>query len=528
MIKIKIILILLSISSLLSAQLSPTTFLLGEKRLSKTSAETPASNSIQDIVYADNMVILGTSRGLSISKDDGDSWKNYDGTSPFGSDGIISVGYDNGTIWTTTGRTTEVEGGHYLPEGTGLKYSTDGGDTWTAIPQPTDDPGDSLITYGINTIRALPITVGINNISYDIAFTKNTVWISSFAGGLRKSHDMGETWERVVLPPDTLDSIKPTDTLNFALQPVAGAFGPDSWLNHRVFSVVGVDDSTLYVGTSGGINKSTDNGISWQKFSHQNQEKSISGNFVVALAHDKSDNSVWAATWKANDLSEFWGVSCSFDGGNNWAVTLPSEKAHNFGFKYFGDAPNYISSHVFSATDNGIFRSANLGQTWTQPSSIKDSKTDVPIATNIYYAAASNQLDDGSQYIWIGSNNGLARLLETNDSDFWNGEWKVYLASSVTKLDESYAFPNPFSPAQEFIKIKYNLSADSDVTIRIMDFGMNLVRVVTQNSARAPGEQFEFWDGKDELGNIVTNGVYFYRIDSDSAEPLFGKIMVLK
>ncbi|MEN8194621.1 MAG: hypothetical protein ABFS12_17505, partial [Bacteroidota bacterium] len=511
--KLKILFIIIFLPSLFFAQLTPNTFFLAGTRLAKIAAPTPASNSISDIVCADNMVMLGTSRGLSISKDGGEDWTNYYETSPFGTDGIISLGYDNGIIWTTTGRTVEIEG-QYLPEGTGLKYSTDGGINWTALPQPIDDPGDSLITYGINTIRALPVTVGINNISYDIAFTKNTIWIASFAGGLRKSHDMGQTWERVLLPSDTLDSIKPTDTLNFALQPVAGGFGPDSWYNHRIFSVVGVDDSTLYVGTAGGINKSTDNGISWQKFNHQNQMNAISGNFVVALAHDRSDNSIWAASWKANDQSEFWGVSYTHDDGVNWSVTLSNEHAHNFGFKYFGDENNYTSSHVFAPTDNGIFRTQNQGRTWIQPPSIKDSKTNVPIATKIFYSAASNQLGDGSQNLWIGSNNGLARLNEQNDSDFWEGEWKVYLASSESKLDETYAFPNPFSPNLEKVKIKYTLSADSEVTIRVMDFGMNLVRVLTQNAVRGVGERFEFWDGTNELGNTVPNGVYFYRIDS--------------
>jgi len=514
--------------SIFFAQLSPTRFSLGENRIGKILADTPASNLIQDILYADNMVILGTTQGLSISRDDGEDWTNYYETSPFGSDGIISIGYDNGTIWATTGKTTIVEGGNGLPEGTGIKYSTDGGSNWSAIPQPIDDPGDSIIIYGINTLRALPITVGINNISYDIAFTDTTVWIASFAGGLRKSHDMGQTWKRVVLPPDTLDSIKPTDTLDFALQPVAGAFGSDSWFNHRVFSVVGVGDSTLYVGTADGINKSTDNGISWQKFNHQNQMNAISGNFVVALGHDKSDNSVWAATWKVNDQSEFWGVSYTIDEGNNWITTLSNEKAHNFGFKYFGDAPNYTSSHVLTPTDAGIFRTANMGQTWVQPPSIKDSETNVPILTSIYYSAASNLLNDGSQYIWVGSKNGLARLNEQNDIAFWEGDWKVYLVSATSKLDETFAFPNPFSPALEQVKIKYTLSADSEVTIRIMDFGMNLVKVLTQNAIRGEGEQFEFWNGTNEVQNIVPNGVYFYRIDSDSSEPLFGKIMVLK
>lgn len=57
---------------------------------------------------------------------------------------------------------------------------------------------------------------------------------------------------------------------------------------------------------------------------------------------------------------------------------------------------------------------------------------------------------------------------------------------------------------------------------------MNLVRTLIQNvNKNLTGEQIDFWDGKDENGNVVPNGVYFYRIDIDSNEPLFGKIIVL-
>ncbi len=58
---------------------------------------------------------------------------------------------------------------------------------------------------------------------------------------------------------------------------------------------------------------------------------------------------------------------------------------------------------------------------------------------------------------------------------------------------------------------------------------MNLVRVVIQNAERREGARLQdFWDGKDEIGNIVTNGVYFYKVDSETNSPQFGKIMVLK
>jgi hypothetical protein len=178
-------------------------------------------------------------------------------------------------------------------------------------------------------------------------------------------------------------------------------------------------------------------------------------------------------------------------------------------------------------TDRGIFRSNNNGNTWLQPTSIKDSYTNVPIITNIFYAATSKLINATDYHIWIGSNNGLARLSESNG--FWDGDWKVYLASSEIKDNETYAFPNPFSPAQELIKIKYNQTSEGKVTIRIMNFGMELVRVLIQNTQRGAGELYDFWDGKDENGEIVKNGVYFYRIDADgNSEPLFGKIMVLK
>ncbi|MBU0561342.1 MAG: hypothetical protein KJ799_15280 [Bacteroidetes bacterium] len=526
--KNKILVILIFISGGILAQLSPSTYQLGEKKLLKQNSATPMSNNINDIVFDDAKTIwLGTSRGLSSSTDNGENWTNYYNTPDFDDEGIIAVGFYEGKIWATTGHSVEINGDE-LPVGSGIRYSSDYGLTWNKISQPIDDSGDSSITYGINTLRALPVTTAINNISYDIAFTKNTVWISSFAAGLRKSTDLGNTWQRVVLPPDNLNSIKPTDTLNFSLQPVKGKFGPEDYLNHRVFSVIGVDDSTLYVGTANGINKSTDNGISWVKFNHKNQDSPISGNFVTALGYDIANHHIWAATWKAEDQEEYWGVSLSTNGGESWSTFLEGEKTHNFGFKYFGNSPNYSGSHVMAPTDNGIFRSTDGGNSWISPLSIKDDVTKVPIATKKFFSVNSIRRADNSTDIWIGSGNGLARLNEK--FGVWEGEWKVFLASPELKSKtETYAFPNPFSPLQRSVKIKYSLESSKDVTIRIMDFGMNLVRTLIQNAPRgASSDLIEFWDGKDDNQNLVPNGVYFYRIDAGSAEPIYGKIMVVK
>ncbi|MDP2362607.1 MAG: hypothetical protein Q8M94_02435 [Ignavibacteria bacterium] len=485
--------------------------------LNKTVFQNPLSNTITDIVTVGDTIWLGTSRGVSLSIDGGESWNNFYGQADFGTDNVASIGYDNEVFWCATAKSTEVTGGSTLPDGTGLKYTTNLGVTWKSISQPLDAQTDTVEQYGINQIRALPVTVTIQNLAYDIAFTPNTIWIATFAGGLRKSTDNGQTWKRVILPPDNLNSIAPSDTLDFCLSPVAGKFCGTGNLNHRVFSVISTNDSTLFVGTAGGINKSTDGGVSWIKFNAQNQSQSISGNFITALGFNKLSNTVWASTWKAENLSEFYGVSSSSDGGTTWKTFLRDERPHNFGFKNFD---------VMVPTDNGVFRSSDDGLTWILPNSIVDEKSNASLKTDLFYAADSYQ-----QKIWLGSADGLVRLKET-PGKVWEGEWKIFFASQpLQSNNDTYCYPNPFSPRQEELKIKYSTGGvDANVTIRIFDFGFNYLRTVIQNVSRnrdlegAP----EFWDGKDDNGNYVPNGVYFYRVEVGDNDAVYGKILVMQ
>lgn len=516
-----LILISFILSTFSFAQLKPESFNLpsDQNYFSKITASNPVSNSILDIITVGDTVWLGTSRGVSVSFDRGENWTNFYGTSPFGTDNVSALAYNKGVIWAATATSVEGVGGGTVPKGTGLKYTTDNGITWTAVPQPVDSNNDTVEVYGNNIIPALPVTVAEQNLTYDIAFTSGTVWITSFAGGLRKSTDMGQSWQRVVIPPDNLNSIKPTDTLDFCLSPIGGAFCSEGNLNHRGFSVVSIstDSSTLYVGTANGINKSTDNGISWVKFNHQNQDNPISGNFITALAYNPDNNTIWASSWKAEDPLEFYGVSSSTDGGENWIVFLKEERPHNFGFK---------GTQVIAATDNGAFRTSNQGSTWILPNNIVDIETEVALRTTEFYSAASEDT-----MVWLGSADGLARI---DEEGFWLGEWKVYIASQpLTSTNEAYCYPNPFSPRQEPLKFKYSTGGlDASVTIRIYNFSMNYIKTVIQNAPRnrtldGPPDQ-QTWDGTDDNGNLLPNGVYFYSVEIDDEEPLFGKIIYLQ
>ena len=171
------------ISSLI-AQVSPDQYYLTDdkKALFKGSSSNPLSNSILDIITIGDTVWLGTSRGVSVSFDRGESWDNFFGTSVLGTDNISALGYDNGTIWAATATTVEGVAGESVSAGTGLNYTTDNGLTWTGVPQPIDHPDSTTVRYGINELQALPVTVEEQNITFDIAFTPGTVWITSFAG----------------------------------------------------------------------------------------------------------------------------------------------------------------------------------------------------------------------------------------------------------------------------------------------------------------------------------------------------------
>jgi len=517
--KILILPLLFYFGNILAQEL-PANFNSAERSLSKTSDSTPASNSVERILINGTTIWLGTGSGLSKSTDNGNSWTNYYNTQEFGEEGVSAIGYYNGIIWAATWHSIN-DNGQIDGEGSGLHYSLDEGNTWTSITQPVDNASDTVITYGTNQIKIVPKKDAKGNFIYDMASTKNTIWIAAKVGGLRKSTDMGVSWTRIVLPPDNIDSITPTNQYSFVVNPLIN-------LSQQPFSILAENDSIIYVGTAGGINKSTDGGISWVKFTYANQQKPITGNHAFVLEKNEFDNSIWAATFKTVNQAEYWGVSVSKDGGLSWENYLSGEKVRDFGFKYFGNPGAYTGADVFAASENGLFRTSNNGATWLAAPPIIDDATKVPLNTTKFLSVEVEKKNDGSSNIWIGSSgNGLVRLNET--TGFWNGEWKIFLASQkLESISETYAFPNPFSPDVEATKIVYSTSRIDNVTIRIFDFGMNLVKTLIQNAGRGVSDkQIVYWDGRDESGKVVPNGVYFYRIDIGSGNPLFGKIMVL-
>ncbi|MEE9269762.1 MAG: T9SS type A sorting domain-containing protein, partial [Candidatus Krumholzibacteria bacterium] len=69
-------------------------------------------------------------------------------------------------------------------------------------------------------------------------------------------------------------------------------------------------------------------------------------------------------------------------------------------------------------------------------------------------------------------------------------------------------YPNPFNPTTT---ITYSIAKDADVELLIYDVRGALVRTLVQEHLTSNNYKVR-WDGKDNAGNGVSTGVYFYRL----------------
>ena len=477
----------------------------------------PPSNSISHISVRDSELWIGTGKGLARSNNGGRSWESFRTVPQFVNTGIFAINVKGDTVWASTGFTQNLSD-QDIQTGSGYTYSTDNGTTWTHLPQTLDGLGDSLVTFGVNTVYFLPVVVPEQNVTYDIAVTPSAIWIASWASGLRKSTDQGHTWQRIVLPAMSFNSIAPTDTLiAYRINPVPSPAGD----NFKAFSVFAESDSVIWAGTAGGINKSTDAGMSWTKFNTLNQRSHILSNWVIAIKeqHFGSTSRIWCTNWLADqtfDPNQQYGVSYSDDGGRIWKNFLQGIKAYDFAFK---DSVAYVAS------DEGLYRTSDGGLSWNRSGTIIDPANGQVIGSGAFFAVGVI-----GDTVYGGSSDGLARTIDNGDHPFGQ-TWEVIRAyQPVGSSGSTYAYPNPFSPGQEPCRVHYSTAGvPASVTIEVFDFSMHRVRTIIKDAQRSGlQEHDEIWDGRDDSRNSVTNGVYFYRVVLNNGDPIWGKIMVLQ
>lgn len=455
-------------------------------------------NGITDLLWSDlnQTLYVGTGFGLSTTMNDGETWQNYTPGQYGGKGGASAIAVaGDGTLWIATGYDTLVDDETSLSIGGGLRYRQPGSTSWTFIPQPIDARNDTA-----NGKR--PTTTRVQNITFDIAILDTQIWIASFGGGVRRSLDNGETWEVIT-----------TDGFPFSAL---------DYLNHRGFSLLS-ENGNIWVGTADGISKSTDGGNTWRRFTHTNQNQPISGNFVIALAHNPWDNSVWAATLRAEGATEFNAVSKTTNGGLSWDIHLVSELSDGTFIRYFA----FADSAVYVATEEGMYKTIDNGASWFKMPQIRDSDSGEALLTSTFYSVATSPAPAPFHRVWLGSSDGLASSAD-------NGyNWTIFRSFVSTRErtePKVYPSPNPFSPTRfDPLKFRFDIADRTTARIDIYNFAMEKVITLGPHDLNPVGDTFDrfiSWDGLDNNRRMVDNGVYFFRAQIGD-EVTWGKIVII-
>jgi hypothetical protein len=379
-----------------------------------------------------------------------------------------------------------------------------------------------VATLGDSTVRRLAVTTAIFNTTYDLAYARGAIWAASWAGGLRK-YDLEEgNWSVVFLPQDGDTTLSCTDVpAGYVLNPLDPKDGGNH--NHKGFSVIAYD-SLVWVGTVAGINKGiiNDNGcIAWTHYT--NRWNQLSADWVVGLHHQVSAgvDRIWAAAWRAEGAEEERGVSYTVDGGRTWETTLLGEKANNI--TSFGE-------DIYVSTENGLFKSED-GRNWAPFLGAVDSITGEQIWAEEVYGSL---IDGRDSTLWIGTPDGLAH---TGSQGI---KWRVdrsFVSTSATGEARFYAYPNPFYLSVHnvlrgagHVRFQYHITASEEgrtAVVDIYDFAMNPVKNLTPRLHGSAGDFSQVWDGRNEAGFEVANGVYYCRLALGSSD-YWTKVIVIK
>jgi hypothetical protein len=364
----------------------------------------------------------------------------------------------------------------------------------------------------------------------DFAFQGSTVWAATDKG-LKRTKDGGIYWDTFEILDSAKQRIIPSN-----------------------FTSVCIVDSTIWAGTVDGLVKSKDDGKTWQviKFAqsfkkaiwagtaagiykflynyrdvfdtvlHYNSYSSgLTGDFVVSTAIQKykDKKTIWAGTQPA--YSGGYGASKSINDGDSWSVTLEGDRVWNFAFD---------DSVVWAATSSGLKRSYDGGGSWDVFNYMKDKDE---ITKNGIFSTEFTSVAIIDKEVWAGNADGLVKApkdLKAGEDTVWN-VFRTSVPIGGKGSEEAYAYPSPFSPVLStggVVRIHYKPQKDGPVTIKIYDFAMNLVITLRDEKSAAGIDQDKEWDGKNDKGDIVANGVYFFKVEAPGGQTEWGKLVILK
>ncbi len=118
------------------------------------------------------------------------------------------------------------------------------------------------------------------------------------------------------------------------------------------------------------------------------------------------------------------------------------------------------------------------------------------------------------------------------DEDLVDGERRLYFMAEASSVDEYLSslpsiavknYPNPFNPQTT---ISFSIPSSSKLELSVFNIKGQRVTILL-NEIIESGNHSVSWNGKDDDGNELSSGIYFYRL-SNGVNTVTGKMLMLK
>lgn len=447
--------------------------------------------AVRSMSVAGNTFLVGTSRGMSISKDNAQTWQvtwttayavhsvliSKSGPLLAGTELGIRISTDQGTNWRRSQQNGfknlgvssliyyDFSGFDYLLVGTlGIYTLTRVGNTWQEDWVPIYK--GVQLDKGVNCLVTTP--------SYLVAGTYN---------GVYRSNDRGRSWTYsfslgnkgcITFAKNTKGYIFVATNDGLYRSTNEGLSWSNSGLNRNllIFSLVATD-RYLFAAGFGGVWRSPDDGYTWtQSPSLQTDTQCIT---------QAPDGSLLA-------YSRGRGILSSRDQGYTWTKVADWNLANDILVMFPSKETMAI---YFGTSGKGVYRSLDNGYTWSQ---IEGSD-----GTSVTTFETDKQ---GS--IFVGTDNGVFYL---RDGTTRVGSKPI---ASPPEKPELWNHPNPFNPSTT---VSIQLPSAGRATIKIYDVTGREVLTLLDDYC-GPGLHSFSWDGTKTNGNMVPSGVYFCRLQT--------------
>lgn len=322
----------------------------------------PVENVVCTYLEGANFYV-GTNKGIFRSGDEGATWSALNTGLP--DDAVYSI-VKSGSAWYAgmyqTGVYRSEDGTTWRPMNSGLTLLQ----VWGMYATPTTiyagTHGNGVFKVANTDTTWASIKNGFENADVRTFYGKNaTIYVGSFSGIL-KSPDNGATWAAVGLPRTVISSLTTNGQSVFTGIFAGGVARTDdsgeTWnkVNNgamrtaTIVQCLATKGSSVFAGIYGteGIYRTDDNGVKW----------AIANNGLPA-------STVWDIVVSGADIlaATNEGVYRSSDNGENW--TLAGDALQTI--KVTSLAMN--STTIFAGTPDGIYRSKDNGATWAETSS---------------------------------------------------------------------------------------------------------------------------------------------------------------